>query len=74
LGWALLGASVLLYSLVLVVPFLPLPGAGKLWTAGALAVAGEGAFWIAAVVLGREVVRRYHSFLNPRNWFGGDRR
>lgn len=74
LGWTILVASAVLWAAVAVVPFLPLSGTQKIWAAGALAVAGEVAFWIAAVVLGREVVRRYRSFLNPRNWFGGKRR
>lgn len=74
LGWTVLGVSAVLWAAVVVVPFLPLSGAQKIWAAGALAVAGEVAFWIAAVVLGREAVRRYRSSLNPRNWFGEKRR
>jgi hypothetical protein len=27
-------------------------------------------FWVAALVLGREVVRRYRRFLDPRSLFG----
>lgn len=74
LGWTVLGVSAGLWAAVVVVPFLPLPGVRKAWTAGALAVAGEVAFWVAAVVLGREVVRRYRNFSNPRNWFREKRR
>lgn len=70
LGWAILAASVVLWAAVVVVPFLPLLGAQKIWAAGALAVAGEVAFWISAAVLGREVVWNYRNSLNPRNWFG----
>lgn len=70
LGWAILAVSVVLWTAVVVVPFLPLSGAQKIWAAGALAVAGEVAFWISAAVLGREAVRRYRGSLNPRNWFG----
>lgn len=74
LGWTILAVSAVLWAAVVVVPFLPLSGVQKIWAAGALAVAGEVAFWIAAVVLGREAVRRYRSSLNPRNWFGGKQR
>lgn len=74
LGWTILAVSAVLWAAVVVVPFLPLSGVQKIWAAGALAVAGEVAFWISAVVLGREAVRRYRSLLNPRNWFGGKQR
>lgn len=60
LGGMILVASAVLWAAVAVVPFLPLPGARKIWA--------------AAVVLGREAVRCYRGFLNPRNWFGGKRR
>jgi hypothetical protein len=35
----------------------------------AFLVLGEVAFWAAAVVLGREVFRRYRRLLDPRGWF-----
>ena len=27
-------------------------------------------FWVAALALGRGVIRRYRRFLDPRDWFG----
>ena len=50
---------------------LPLSGAQKLWATSALLVLGEVAFWAAAVLLGREVFRRYRERLDPRRLFGG---
>lgn len=70
----LLVVSILLWAGVLGVPFLPLSGVWKVGVASGLAVAGEVAFWGAALALGREVVRRYRGFLDPRRWFGGKRR
>lgn len=61
----------ILYSLLLVVPFLPLTTGQKLWVASGLVVAAEGTFLISALILGREAVRRYRRLLDPRNWFGG---
>ncbi len=67
-------APTVLYSLLLVVPFLPLTTGWKLWVSTGLVVVAEGTFFISALVLGREAVRRYRRLLNPRNWFGKKRR
>ncbi len=68
LGIALLAVSVLLPLAALVVLFLPLSFGWKAGVFATLAVSGEVAFWLAALVLGREVVRRYRRFLDPRYW------
>ena len=70
-GMALLAVSVLFpAAAVLVVPFLPLSSGQKAGAIAALLVAGEAAFWLAALVLGREAVRRYRRFLSLRFWLG----
>jgi hypothetical protein len=51
----------------------PLSTAQKAWMSSAFLVLGEVAFWVAAVVLGREVFRRYRRFLDPRAWLGKKR-
>ena len=70
---AIMGAVViptLLWAAVpLVVPFLPLTTGQKVWASGGLVVAAEVVFWVSALLLGREVVRRYRSRLDPRTWF-----
>jgi hypothetical protein len=58
-----------MWVLVPFVLLLPLPAGQKGWTTAALLVVGEAAFWVAAVLLGREVVRRYRSYLDPRRLF-----
>ena len=70
LGIVLLVAAVLFWVAAPAVVFVPLSGAQKLWAGSAFLVLGEVAFWVAAVVLGREVFRRYRKFLDPRGWFG----
>ena len=71
--WALIfGVFVvpgMLYLTILAVPFLPLTTGQKVWVASGLVVAAEGTFLISALILGREAVRRYRRFLNPRRWF-----
>ena len=68
---AILGALViptLLWAAVPVVAFLPLAGEHKVWVSGGLVVAAEAVFWVSALLLGREAVRRYRRYLDPRTW------
>ncbi len=69
LGFGLLALALLMWALVLVVLLLPLSAGQKGWTTAALLVVGEAAFWVSAVLLGREVVKRYRSYLDPRRLF-----
>ncbi|HEX6711540.1 MAG TPA: hypothetical protein VF068_14510 [Rubrobacter sp.] len=55
LGIALLVAALVFWVAVPAILLIPL--------------SGEVAFWAAALVLGREVFRRYRTFLDPRSWF-----
>lgn len=72
LGFGLLAFALLMWVLVPVVLLLPLSTVQKGWTTAALLVVGEVAFWLSAVLLGREVVRRYRSYLDPRRLFRRD--
>jgi hypothetical protein len=74
LGMALLVAAVLFWVASPAVLLLPLSGAQKVWVGSAFLVLGEVAFWVAAVLLGREVFLRYRRYLDPRRWFGEKRR
>ena len=55
-----------LYAAVPAVPFLPLTTAQKVGLCTGLAVAAEVVFWGAALFLGKEVISRYRSLLDPR--------
>ena len=69
LGFRLLALALLMWALIPVVLLLPLSAGQKGWTTAALLVVGEAAFWVSAVLLGREVVKRYRSYLDPRRLF-----
>ena len=58
-----------LYLTLLLVPFLPLTTGQKVWVAAGLVVLAEGTFLLSALLFGREAVRRYRGFLDPRRWF-----
>jgi hypothetical protein len=70
----LLVAAVLFWVAAPALLLTPLSAAQKAWTSSAFLVLGEVAFWGAALVLGREVFRRYKRFLDPRDWWGQKRR
>ena len=63
----------LLWLAAVVVPFLPLATATKLWLVPTLVVAAEAVFWVAALLLGREAVMRYRRFADPRTWSRRDK-
>ena len=69
IGIFLVILSFLFYGSILLIPILPLHTTQKVAVAPILALIGELAFWIGGVLLGKEVVSRYRSFFNPRNWF-----
>ena len=74
LGAALFAVSAALFVAVPVVLFLPLTTGWKVGMIAVLLVAEEVVFWVAALLLGREVVRRYRRFFNPRYWLNKERR
>ncbi len=58
-----------LYLTLPLVPFLPLTTGQKVWVAADLVVVAEVTFLLSALLLGREAVRHYRGFLDPRRWF-----
>jgi hypothetical protein len=73
IGVVLLVAAVLFWVAAPAMVLVPLSAGQKVWAGSAFLVLGEVAFWVAALVLGREVFRRYRRFLDPRDWFGKGR-
>ena len=63
----------LFYLAIPAVPFLPLTVGQKVWASAGLVVVAETVSLISALVLGREAVRRYRRYLDPRRWFGEGR-
>lgn len=58
LGWALMVASVAVWIIFPVLPFLPLTGPQKVGAAGAVFVVAEILFWSGAAMAGPDAVRR----------------
>ena len=61
---------ILFYAAIPAVVALPISPDRKVAFSVALVVGAEGTFLVSALVLGREAVRRYRCFLDPRTWFG----
>ncbi|TCP52188.1 hypothetical protein EV586_11439 [Tumebacillus sp. BK434] len=64
-GIVLIGISFLLYGAIFLVPFTPFPTGVKATLVAGLAIAGEVTFWIGGFFVGRELVKKYRSKLNP---------
>ena len=68
LAATLVGVSCLLYAGIFAVPFLAEETTSRIGIGGGLALAGEGAFWLGALIAGPAVMRRYRSKLSPKSW------
>ena len=65
IGVFLVAMSFVFYGLIPVLPFLPLAPSVKIAAAPILALLGELVFWPGGILLGKEVVARNKSYLNP---------
>jgi NAD(P)-dependent dehydrogenase (short-subunit alcohol dehydrogenase family) len=68
LGISLIVFSCLAYGVFLSLPLLSLAGQVKLALAPLLLGMGEASFWIGGVLMGKELVMRFRSYLNPCRW------
>lgn len=68
-GIVLLIICVLAFLAIPVVPFLSIGDGVKVIVAATLFVIGEITFWAGAILVGKELLAKYTSRLNPRNWF-----
>lgn len=68
IGVVLLVTACLLWLSVVVVPFLVMESTIKVGAVGVLIVVGELAFWLGAILTGKEFIARYKQHLDPRNW------
>ncbi|OAS14303.1 transporter suffix domain-containing protein [Paenibacillus oryzisoli] len=68
-----LGISSLILSAIALISALTIPfivhtgGDMAKWIAGLL-IFSEVTFWTGGIVLGKEVAKKYRSYLNPKNW------
>ena len=51
-----------------VIPFLKLEGSIKITASTILLVIGEIMFWSGGLLLGKELITKYKSYFNPKNW------
>ena len=66
IGWGLMIASLALWALLPVLPFLPFSGKVRLGAAGVILAAAEVVFWIGAAMAGPEAARRMRSWWRAR--------
>ena len=66
-GIGLIVLSFILYGGILFLPFAPLSLELKGTAVMGLVIAGEGSFWIGALLVGKEVASKYKSFLRIGN-------
>jgi hypothetical protein len=69
LGILLFILSFVFYALILMIPLLAVSLQTKTLITALLVIAGEISFWSGGLILGKEVIRKYRRFLNPKNWF-----
>lgn len=68
LGIGFLALSVLCWLIAAIVLLMPFSLGMKASMITGSLVAGEILFWVGALFAGKEVVSKYRSYLNPKNW------
>ena len=68
-GIFLIIMSCVLYGSILLVPMTSYNLATKAVITTTLVVTGEISFWVGGLLLGKELVTKYRSYLNPLRWF-----
>lgn len=68
-GIVLLIICVVAFLAIPAVPFLNIGNKAKVILAAVLFVIGEATFWVGAILIGKELLAKYTSRLNPKNWF-----
>jgi hypothetical protein len=69
LGLGLIVFALTFIPLLVYVPFMPLSIKKKAVLIAALVIGGQVLTGVGGILLGREILVRYHKYLNPRNWF-----
>lgn len=68
-GIVLLILCVLAFLAIAVIPFLSIGNGAKVTFSAIFFVIGEITFWAGALLVGKELLSKYTSRLNPKNWF-----
>lgn len=72
IGAILILVSVVLFLLIPVIPFLSITRGVKITISTVLFVLVEITFWSGGILLGKELLDKYKSYLNPKNWKSKD--
>jgi len=68
LGLVLVSISMVIFLFIFFIPLLNTTGENKIFIAGVAAVAGEGFFWSGGLLLGKQLLDKYKSYLKWRTW------
>ena len=69
IGLGLILFSLLFIPVIAAVPFTSLTIKQKAVIMAALAAGGQVMTWVGGFLLGKELLKKYRAYLNPRNWF-----
>lgn len=68
IGIALMLLSGLAFAIMLIIPFLKISNEYKVIGSSAAFVAMEVLFWTGGLLVGKELFKKYKSYLNPKHW------
>lgn len=68
-GLFLVILSTLLFASLLIIPFLKIDNKDKISITTIIIIIGEIMFWTGGLLVGKEILSKYKSYLNPKNWF-----
>ncbi len=71
IGIILMIVSVPPFLSIPIIPFLEMDSKAKITISTILLVSGEVLFWAGGLLVGKELLAKYKSYLNPKNWFRG---
>ena len=69
LGVVLVSASMIIFLFIFFFPLLNATDKNKLFIAGVAAVAAEVLFWSGGLLLGKQLLDKYKSYLKWKTWF-----
>jgi hypothetical protein len=69
LGVVLVSLSMVIFLFIFFVPLLNVTGKNKIFIAGVAAVAAEVLFWSGGLLLGKQLLDKYKSYLKWKTWF-----
>ena len=69
LGVVLVSLSMIIFLFIFFIPLLNMTDKNKIFIAGVAAVAAEVLFWSGGLLLGKQILDKYKSYLKWKYWF-----